>query len=99
MKRRSTYAMLALALGAAVMAGPVMAKEQLLGTAIYEALPQRDVVNVGAAEGRPRQPHEVWSDGASAYLPWLWDRRRLENFAGVNAVVAAGILTGYLAWV
>ncbi|MCB1377167.1 MAG: hypothetical protein KDK89_02185 [Alphaproteobacteria bacterium] len=52
MKRRSTYAMLALALGAAVMAGPVMAKEQLLGTAIYEALPQRDVVNVGAAEGR-----------------------------------------------
>lgn len=44
--------MLALALGAAVMAGPVMAKEQLLGTAIYEALPQRDVVNVGAAEGR-----------------------------------------------
>ncbi|MCB0970810.1 MAG: hypothetical protein KDA97_04740 [Acidimicrobiales bacterium] len=53
----------------------------------------------GPVEGRPRQPHEVWSDGASAYLPWLWDRRRLENFAGVNAVVAAGILTGYLAWV
>ncbi|MCB0962078.1 MAG: hypothetical protein KDA98_02050 [Acidimicrobiales bacterium] len=47
---------------------------------------------------RSRQPHEVWARDVSAVLPWRWDRTRLENFAAVNAAVAAGIATGYLAW-
>lgn len=31
---------------------PAVAKEQLIGTAVYEARPQRDVVEVGAREGQ-----------------------------------------------
>jgi hypothetical protein len=49
---------LKVAVGAAVLgaslagAGMAHAKEQLLGTAIYEIKPQRDVVSVGAKEGQ-----------------------------------------------
>lgn len=53
MRQGLKAAVLALAMGAAVLgSGAAMAREELLGTTIYEARPQRDTVNVGAREGQ-----------------------------------------------
>ena len=52
MARNWTAATTAFFFGVAVFSMvPVQAKEQSLGTAVYEAKPQRDVVDVGAKEG------------------------------------------------
>lgn len=47
-----SLAAVAMALLFGTAAGPAFAKEQLIGTAVYEAKPQRDVVNVGGREGQ-----------------------------------------------
>ena len=53
MKNAMKAAMLAAVFGlTAVTSGQAIAKEELLGTAVFEARPQRDVVKVGAKEGR-----------------------------------------------
>jgi hypothetical protein len=51
--KRSLLACAALSLivGVATLAGPAFSKDQLLGTAVYEAKPNRDVIAVGAREG------------------------------------------------
>lgn len=55
---------------------------------------QRHPVLVGEGPGVTRPSRSM--PRVHSWMPWTWRSRRLEHFAALNLVVAAGIVTGFM---